>query len=1429
MTVLDRSSGVFNTATGITITRSSGNFGTGTTIVVAIFGNTTFTTPSGWTQRLQNVANMGLYAFERTGAGESNFAFTANVAGSGMWYAWELSAGSTWVNGSIVEQGTLTQVTTPTLVPTAGNRHMLAVCGGSNGGTTTSVTGFSNSFINVAGGQATTQDRPFSARADRDLTADGTSSYTTTATFSASSAVSGAMMMAYVNAASGPNAPSTVPAIASIPAMGVTTGTGTSQSLYTTQTPSLTNVSEGVPVTLGTTLVFAKAGNVTGARFFAPTTVGTGQIEAVFYQVTAGDSPGPGTGTVLGTATFPALAAGAWNTVNFSSAIPVLANTAYRIAVRTSEGRYTATGGFFGSAAVVNGDITGIQSGTNPTGVGTLNNGTYVTNNTGYPNLTFNSTSYFIDVVYAAQSSGPVTISLTPVAATASVPAAGAGPIPPTVVMGLDRPVIVGGSVLLDAVATAQSGSTISSYLWEITVGSGSLSNATTSAATYNAPGSGSGTAAIRLSVTAGGRTTQATMTVAYGANLVAAENQLTGTARASWDLASPNFGGVSTLQGFLDGFTVDKGSTANFKIAQSDTAGWTAEVFRLGYYGGNGARSYGTLTPTGGQLTASQSQPAPTDVDPDTTLPSVDCSNWSTTLTWTPPAWVPSGMFILKLNRTGGGTSHILFVVRDDARRADLTVMPADSTWNAYNAWGGMGGSMYSGNSLYYGTSVNQYDADCARYVSYNRPVINRGAADSGRSYGAVEWSNFFTSEYPMVRFLERNGIDAKYYGCIDAAGDSAGIQLIGNGTTRGGSNAAMMLGHNEYWSDGMRSGWEAASAAGVSIFTCASNEVFWRLVGSSNDASGRPRVWECYKSTIGSRGSTGRTQWTGTWRDPDGASKGGNNPENKLTGTIFAVNGPDLRALVVPFAGGYSSQPLWRHTSVASLTTGQSYTSPSQILGFEWDVYGPAAVTSSGGQFMAAPDPRTRYCSDATYAISGMLLDDAGDVYTSGNATHRLVVKPGGGNSLVFGTGSMNWAFGCDDANAYQIGSDNTSQQIQQATINMLTDMGAPARTLMGTLTQPTAVDWFVDVPMGVVVTSAGVTSFTVQASSSASASLTRVAGTASIGSMTVSAGSSAQVPLTTVAANASIPTPGARLGAGAVGPLVATTASVPLMGVVAGVGVAATAVVATSAVGSVTFTSAAQVGASMVPATAAVGFPAFRSAAAVVLTAVVATSEVPTPGVSSGSATTINADDVEAVAAVPVIAVRVGTTVVVAAVGAATSVPALSVRQGNVVTLAGVSATSAVPQPQVTTQAGTLVSLVRVAASAGVPQIQVSAQAGSAVSLITVPATAAVPVAIARSSTGVAAQAVTAQASVPTMGIRIGVSVRPGVVTATVTVLQPTMASDFTIQMTAVLAKASVPSPRLLMFPIVFAHAHQVVRTRGTHSITINRRPG
>lgn len=242
MTILDRNFGnVTAAASTWTVTRSTGSFGTGTTLVVAILSNTIFNTPSGWTVRANNVGLMGIYLFDHTGAGEASVPFTCTAAGTGQWYAWELTAGSTHLGSQASEFGpAASTVPVPSLTPSAGDRHMLAVAGGNYAIGALTVASFDSSYTLFNGGRAGAGDNTLSANADRNVTANGSTAYAPIATFASSTSVSprAAIHAAYINAASGDVTAPTTPT-------GLTVGTVTS----TTADLSWTASTDAVGVT----------------------------------------------------------------------------------------------------------------------------------------------------------------------------------------------------------------------------------------------------------------------------------------------------------------------------------------------------------------------------------------------------------------------------------------------------------------------------------------------------------------------------------------------------------------------------------------------------------------------------------------------------------------------------------------------------------------------------------------------------------------------------------------------------------------------------------------------------------------------------------------------------------------------------------------------------------------------------------------------------------------------------------------------------------------------------------------------------------------------------------------------------------------------------------------------------------------------------
>src|SRR5207248_5172031 len=98
-----------------------------------------------------------------------------------------------------------------------------------------------------------------------------------------------------------------------------------------------------------------------------------------------------------------------------------------------------------------------------------------------------------------------------------------------------------------------------------------------------------------------------------------------------------------------------------------------------------------------------------------------------------------------------------------------------------------------------------------------------------------------FFSYEYNMVRFLEREGYDVSYVTDVD---------LHKNSTLLSNRKAAMVVGRSTYWSMAMRTNFQNARDAGVGLGFISSTNVYFqvRLEPSAfNGAADRTLV--CYK----------------------------------------------------------------------------------------------------------------------------------------------------------------------------------------------------------------------------------------------------------------------------------------------------------------------------------------------------------------------------------------------------------------------------------------------------------------------------------------------------------------------------------------------------------------------------------------------------
>ncbi|HEX6781220.1 MAG TPA: PKD domain-containing protein [Solirubrobacterales bacterium] len=540
-------------------------------------------------------------------------------------------------------------------------------------------------------------------------------------------------------------------------------------------------------------------------------------------------------------------------------------------------------------------------------------------------------------------------------------------------------------------------------------------------------------------------------------ANPVVNENQCK-TGSSAWQVNeySKNLGGFTTRS------SVDLGESVTLKIGRngpvSPTRTVNIQVYRMGYYQG-----------TGGRLVHSASNVAINNdyackaMDPTTGL--VDCGNWAATYTIPGSALPASGVYLAKLTASTGDQTQVVFTVRDDKRATPsklLYVLPVAS-YQAYNLFGG--------KSLYWGYEGENTASgtDRAVKVSFNRPYAQAGAR--------MNW--FIGPDFELLFWLEKQGYDVSYTDDVQVHAEPA--QLRNHDTV-------VVSGHSEYWSLPQFDGFLKARDAGVNIASFSANTAYWKVRYEDGN-----RTLVCYKTVQGSgtegNGTVSDNDWgpdglkgtaddalgldgkagtaddnpqnsTTTFRDngappgdpsaPAGGRVGPDMPENQLFGVMyFGDNDARNFPLTIPAgnaADEFAADRIWRNTGISENTTTSI---GERLVGWEWDAiptqaqylaHQPANVIKlSSSNVQTAPD-------NSWIQDEGRLRNTTPPPGQPGTVNAVKYQAPSG--ALVFAGGTMQWSEGL---------VDEPDDRIEQATYNVLSDMGAQPETPEGITLDP------------------------------------------------------------------------------------------------------------------------------------------------------------------------------------------------------------------------------------------------------------------------------------------------------------------------------------------------------------------------------------
>ncbi len=454
-------------------------------------------------------------------------------------------------------------------------------------------------------------------------------------------------------------------------------------------------------------------------------------------------------------------------------------------------------------------------------------------------------------------------------------------------------------------------------------------------------------------------------------ANWVIAENRRPGT--TAWRITdNPP---AALIAGFASLTSAKAGETVRLYVSTT-AASYRVEAYRMGYYGGAGAR----LVWTSAVLPGRTQPPCP--AAPGTHM--VACDNWTPSLTVPITTAFVQGDYLLKLVGSHGEASYVPLTVWDPASRATYLVENDIYTWQAWNPYGGY--DFYAG----LGPCPPRAYPPCnrARVDSFDRPYgYGDGAAD------------FMANEYPLVSFAEQHGLDVTYATSADF--EEHPDFLLQHA-------AVLSLGHDECWSLAERQAAQAAEAHGVNIVFFGASPML-RHVRLQASPLGPDREEVDYRDSAADplNGKGDPRQVTGnTWASPPASWSEVPFVGASYTGYLQAGQPPV--AFVVADAAAW----LYKDTGlqVGSQVPG--------LLDSDFDQFDPASSPRNVQILAHSPMPRNKVqtsiaspASDTTYytdPASGAGVFDTGTVAWIPDLTSSPVVEQMTGNLLeLFGQG--------------------------------------------------------------------------------------------------------------------------------------------------------------------------------------------------------------------------------------------------------------------------------------------------------------------------------------------------------------------------------------------------------------------------------------
>lgn len=403
-------------------------------------------------------------------------------------------------------------------------------------------------------------------------------------------------------------------------------------------------------------------------------------------------------------------------------------------------------------------------------------------------------------------------------------------------------------------------------------------------------------------------------------------------------------------------------------------------------------------------------------------------------------PKW-SAGFYLLRLRDSDGDETDAFFVVREE-HPGDAILVLSTSTWNAYNTWGGL--SFYTG-----GYVVSPMRPLQPGFLRKSDPYINRIAryknwqAEDRRAYFAAGydrwtmaagWSNW---ELLFVQWAERQGYKLNY---------AVSQDLDQYPNLLDGHPVYISIGHDEYWSAGMRDTVESYIDAGGNAAFFSGNTSFWQTRFSEDYR--RMTSYKCQIKDDPVYNPEYAPTLSTMWSDPLVGR-----PESRMTGVSFSRGGYAHMPNSPDGTGGYTvCHPDHWAFEGTSLKSGDTLGGEDVVVGYECDgcelkfedgrfVPTYADHTPEGFEVLgtapahlweteeAQGDLADNYIGELNWVAERIGGADTPEVRAQFTAGHAVMGTFRRGNGQVFTSGCTDWAYGLRD------------DQVSKVTNNVLT----------------------------------------------------------------------------------------------------------------------------------------------------------------------------------------------------------------------------------------------------------------------------------------------------------------------------------------------------------------------------------------------------